>query len=86
MAYENHNKGVKKVSFKNKHGLMLFVKKKTLKTRPGHQLDVRKITPSTVPLFYGGNCPVLGSFWVSQINFLHLNIVETMLFNILTNP
>jgi hypothetical protein len=30
-AYQNHRKGVKKVSFKKKRGLMLLVKKKNLK-------------------------------------------------------
>jgi hypothetical protein len=32
IAYKNHRKGVKKVSFKKKHGLMLLVKKNHQKT------------------------------------------------------
>ncbi len=32
MANQNHSKAVKKVSFKYKHGLVLFVKKKSSKT------------------------------------------------------
>jgi hypothetical protein len=41
MAYQNHSKGVEKVSFKYKHGLMLLVKK-------NHQQKKKKISASSI--------------------------------------
>jgi hypothetical protein len=36
--------------------------------------------------FYGQKCLYFSSFFLSQMHFLYQNIVETMVFKILTNP
>jgi hypothetical protein len=68
MAYQNHSKDVKKVSFQYMHGLM-FVKK-IIKNRLRYQLRCAKNHPlSTVALFLWPNCLVFGSFLVLQMRF-----------------
>jgi hypothetical protein len=44
MAYQNYSKGVKKVSFTYKHGLMLFDKKNPKKP-PGTSIKISEKLP-----------------------------------------
>jgi hypothetical protein len=58
------------------HGLMFAKKNQETAGDINHLCQNRP--HSSVALFYGQKCLVFGSFLVSQMHFLNVNIVEAM--------